>query len=378
MTPLETLMRAHIANVGPLSVAEYMSLCLSHPEHGYYMAREPFGREGDFITAPEISQMFGELLGLWAVATWQALGSPERFALLELGPGRGTLMADALRAASGHEAFLKAMTVHLVEMSPALIAKQEDTLKPAAATPLWHATLEQSLSASEGPVIVIANEFLDALPIHQFARSESGWHERGIGLADDKLAFILNEAPADDDVQAYCEQLSNEPGAIVEISPAIVQIIGELATALTARGGAALIIDYGYEVSAAGETLQAVKGHDYCHVFDTPGDADITAHVNLGAVAGAAMRAGASIHGPLAQGDFLGRVGIHQRAERLAETNPLHRESVAAAHARLTLPNQMGSLFKVLAIAQPGLVPPAFDGPASDPASGLASDPVSE
>lgn len=360
MTPLETLVRSHVENVGPLSVAEYMSLCLSHPEHGYYMAREPFGREGDFITAPEISQMFGELLGLWAVATWQALGSPSRFALLELGPGRGTLMADALRAASGHEAFIKAVTVHIVEMSPALIAQQQKTLEGASATTQWHAALDSALAASEGPLIVLANEFLDALPIHQFVRTEDGWHERGVGMVEGKLAFIVNESAADDDVQSYCEQLSSDSGAIVEISPAVVAVVGELASAITSRGGAALIIDYGYEVSAAGETLQAVKGHDYTDLFASPGEADLTAHVNFGAVAGAAMRAGATSFGPLAQGDFLGRTGIHQRAERLAETNPLHRDAVAAAHARLTLPNQMGTLFKVLAVAQPGFTPPAF------------------
>ncbi len=365
MTPLEILIRERIESGGPLSIAEYMSLCLSHPEHGYYMAQTPFGREGDFITAPEISQMFGELLGLWVVATWQALGSPAKITLLELGPGRGTLMVDALRAAGGHNEFIKAVDVHLVEMSPALISVQQTALEPAAAFPKWHATLEDAVNASEGPLIVIANEFLDALPIHQFVRDDTKWFERGIAVSGEKLDYVLSETPADEDVQSYCEQLSTEQGAVVEISPAVVQTAGDIASALCARGGAALFIDYGYEVSAAGETLQAVQSHDYGSVFESPGETDLPAHVNYGAVAGAGLRAGADVLGPLAQGDFLGRVGIHQRAERLADTNPEHRDSVAAAHARLTLPNQMGTLFKVMSFAPKGFVPPAFT-PQSD------------
>jgi NADH dehydrogenase [ubiquinone] 1 alpha subcomplex assembly factor 7 len=348
MTPLETELRRLIAVDGPLDVARYVALCLGHPLHGYYMARDPLGGAGDFVTAPEISQMFGELIGLWAAATWQAMGAPTSVLLVELGPGRGTLMADALRAANTVPEFRAALAVHLVETSPRLIARQRETL-PGLDIPLvWHRDLAE---VPAGPAIIIANEFFDALPVHQAVMVADGWHLRMVGLAEGRLAFMVSPDPMPGFEAVLPEALRPAPeGAIYEWRDD--HVVLELARRLVRDGGAALVIDYGHTKSAAGDTLQAVRGHRFADPLAEPGLADLTAHVDFAALARAAERAGARIHGPVTQGAFLHRLGIVERAERLkANATRPQAVGIGAALDRLVAQDAMGDLFKVLAIA---------------------------
>jgi NADH dehydrogenase [ubiquinone] 1 alpha subcomplex assembly factor 7 len=361
MTELEDLIRESIAERGPVSVASYMQVCLGHPVLGYYMKQDPFGEDGDFTTAPEISQMFGELLGLWVIAGWQAAGSPNPVSLIELGPGRGTLMADALRAASGSPDFKRAMQVHLVETSPALRAMQQTRLAESAANAAWHDRLEDALNQSQGPVFILANEFLDALPIHQFELTEQGWRERLIGLGEGgALAFTIASDPPPEFAENILRTRSTDIGAIAEFCPAVVGMVQQCAAAIAARGGCALFVDYGYGQSAVGDTLQALKGHEYVSPFTDPGDVDLTAHVDFEAAARGALVGGAIPFGPVGQGEFLSRIGIGQRAERLAASNPDHTKVVMEALDRLTNEARMGKLFKVMALAPQAVVPPGF------------------
>lgn len=363
MTPLAARLIALIRASGPMTVADYMAACLSDPEHGYYMAREPFGRGGDFVTSPEVSQMFGELIGLWAVATWQAMGSPPRFVLAELGPGRGSLMADLLRAARLRPAFLAAAEVHLVETSPRLRRAQEAALAGHDVT--WHQAVGE---LPTGPLIAVANEFFDALPIRQFVRTRDGWAERMVGIDEtDRLVFGLRPAaePAPRDAGADQQAAGHRMGAVLEVCPAATAAMSSLAARLAAHGGAMLAIDYGYEGPAFGETLQAVRGHRYDDPLAAPGEADLTAHVDFAALARAAAEAGAAPRPLIAQGEFLRRLGIAERAARLAAgKDQTARAAIAAAAQRLTAPDAMGGLFRVLAVSAPGLALPAFDGDA--------------
>jgi NADH dehydrogenase [ubiquinone] 1 alpha subcomplex assembly factor 7 len=359
MTPLETELRRLIAIDGPLDVARYVALCLGHPLHGYYMARDPLGRAGDFVTAPEISQMFGELIGLWAAATWQAIGAPAPVRLIELGPGRGTLMADTLRAANIMPEFRAALAVHLVETSPRLVARQRDTL-PGLDIPLaWHRDLGE---VPEGPAIVIANEFFDALPVHQAVKTPDGWHVRMVGLAGDRLAFALSPDPMPGFERVLPDALGDAPdGAIYEWRDD--HVAAGLGQRLVRDGGAALVIDYGHTASAAGDTLQAVRGHRFADPLAEPGLADLTAHVDFAALARAAERAGARTLGPTTQAAFLHRLGIVERAERLkANATKPQAIGIDAALDRLVGQDGMGDLFKVLAITDPKLATlPGFD-----------------
>jgi NADH dehydrogenase [ubiquinone] 1 alpha subcomplex assembly factor 7 len=357
--PLALKLARRIAGDGPVSVAEFMAAALTDPEYGYYMGRDPLGAGGDFITAPEISQMFGELIGLWCAEAWQSLGAPPEAALVELGPGRGTLMADALRAARQVPAFAAALRVHLVEVSPTLRARQEEVL--ADAEPTWHETLT---GVPELPVLLIANEFFDALPVRQLVKHAGGWAERLVGLADTgeppTLAFAVT--PADPDLAALVPDALRDapPGALFEVSPTGRETVREIARRLRSHGGAALIVDYGHEESALGETLQAVRRHARHDVLNEPGTADLTCHVDFAALVRAAREAGAAAHGPVAQGAFLERLGIAARAARLMEqAPPPQREDIRSARLRLTAPDQMGGLFKVLALTPEGAGPPA-------------------
>jgi SAM-dependent MidA family methyltransferase len=350
-----------IATEGPMPVARYMALCLGHPVHGYYMTRDPFGARGDFVTAPEISQMFGELLGLWAASVWQLMGSPDDVRLVELGPGRGTLMADALRAVTIVPAFRTALTVHLVEMSPLLRRRQHDTLSGLGVAMDWHTDVAE---VPEGPVIAIANEFFDALPVRQAVKATDGWHERMVGLDGDRLTFALHPAPVRGldaalppriraaPVGVLCEWRGDEP-------------IAGLARRVVQSGGAALVIDYGHTESGVGETLQAVTGHGFADPLGAPGEMDLTAHVDFRALARTAAGEGAGAHGPIAQGEFLRRLGIEERARALkARAIGAQAGQVDAALARLVAggPDRMGELFKAIAFADPRLGQlPGFD-----------------
>ncbi|MEW6257044.1 MAG: SAM-dependent methyltransferase [Pseudomonadota bacterium] len=355
-TALEAEIRALIAAEGPMPVSRYMALCLGHPVHGYYITRDPLGAEGDFTTAPEISQMFGELLGLWAVATWQQMGSPERVYLVELGPGRGTLMADALRAARLVPAFGEAVQVHLVETSPALRARQKAALAPL--TPHWYDHLEE---VPPGPAIVLANEFFDALPISQFVKGEGGWHERRVGLGPDgALVFGMDPRPTPHAAALARHVPGPHPvGAVLEHLESGIPAL--LARRIAEEGGAALIIDYGPARSGLGDSLQAVRAHRYADPLEAPGEADLTAHVDFSDLARRALAEGVAAYGPLTQGDFLMRLGIVQRAERLQQnTNASQRKAITAALARLAGrgEGEMGALFKVLCLCDRTNGPP--------------------
>jgi len=349
MSALTGILANRIRLGGPITVADYMAEALSHPQYGYYTTREPFGAQGDFTTAPEISQMFGELIGLWAAVTWQSLGSPDRVVLAELGPGRGTLMADLLRAAATVPPFLKAAEVWLVETSPRLRAKQRETL--AGREVHW---VERFEDLPAGPIIVIANELFDALPIRQFEKQDGIWRERMVGLDGDDFVFVPGP-PAEPDLPP--EVLSAADGSIVEICPQGRELAAALGRRLNRGPGAALIIDYGHALSGVGDTLQAVKRHRFHPVLEAPGTADLTAHVDFEALAAAAVPARA--WGPVTQGDFLRALGIQSRAAMLAQSGgPKVAADIAGQLRRLIDPDEMGTLFKVLALASPMLPAP--------------------
>ena len=346
MSPLEALIRDRIAGDGPISVAEFMGLALGHPDHGYYMTGDPFGAAGDFITAPEISQVFGELIGLWAAVTWQQLGSPEKLILVECGPGRGTLMNDLLRAAKSVPDFARAIDIHLVENSPAMRRLQEETL--AGYAPCWHDTIA---TIPVGATILVANEFLDALPIQQFVSTDTGWVERCVGIANGELTFVTGKTAA-----AHLHTLPSDapPGAIFETCPAAMYFAETLGRRLSAAPGAALVIDYGHGKSAVGETLQAVHRHAFADPLTDPGKADLTAHVDFDAFARRLRSAGAITSGPITQSEFLGTIGIQQRTQQLLKAAaPEARANLVSAASRLTDPAEMGELFKVMVATSP-------------------------
>lgn len=343
---------------GPLGVDAYMTAALTDPQDGYYATHDPFGAAGDFVTAPEVSQMFGELIGAWCVERWHAIGRPAAFALVEFGPGRGTLMADLLRVTRHDDGFHAAMQLHLVETSTTLRAAQRTALGDAPAT--WHDTLD---SLPHLPLLAIANEFVDALPIRQFERTPAGWCERRIDIDPaapaDRFRFVLAAAGDPGPLPAPTDA---PVGTVAETCPAGRAFAGALANRLVADGGAALVVDYGYD-RGYGDTLQAVRQHRYAPVLEAPGEADLTAHVDFAALAAAATGAGAAAHGPVTQETFLRALGIEARAAALAAAaTPTQRRDIESALRRLIAPDEMGTLFKVLALTAPGqTVPAGFD-----------------
>lgn len=347
MTPLGQILAARIAATGPITVADYMAECLLHPKHGYYTTRAPFGREGDFITAPEISQMFGEILGLALAQAWLDQGAPANAVLAEIGPGRGTLMADVLRV------FAKipggtALSPHLIEASPALRAEQARRVPGA----VWHDTVAD---LPECPLLLVANEFFDALPIRQFARVPEGWAERMVGLQDS--ALILGLATPGPRPELAARLTDTNPGDIVETCAPALPVMTEIARRIARHGGAALIVDYGGWRSL-GDTLQAVRNHASDPVLAHPGTADLTAHVDFEPLAAAACEAEASASELIPQGVFLERLGITARAQALARgLAGAALDDHVAAHRRLTHPEEMGTLFKVLGVSPPAAPP---------------------
>ncbi|HUG61064.1 MAG TPA: SAM-dependent methyltransferase [Methylomirabilota bacterium] len=354
-TPLAARIKAIVAATGPMSVSDYMALCLGDPTHGYYTTRDPFGASGDFVTAPEISQMFGELVGVWSLAAYAAMGSPAAFNLVEIGPGRGTLMADLLRAARVRPAFLDAATVHLVETSPTL--REIQVRRLAAHQPLWHEGVD---TLPDGPSIVIANEFFDALPIRQLVRTADGWRERVIGLdADGNLAFGAGAAGVAPDL-APPHAAGPPVGAIVEVNRAAEAIMATLASRIAATGGALITFDYGSSRRGTGDTLQAVRAHRVVDALASPGEADLTAHVDFAALAGVARAAGARVFGPRAQGHVLLDLGLLERAGMLGrDADEAGRAAIAADVARLAGEDGMGRLFQALAVTS-GFAAPGF------------------
>ena len=352
MTPLADRLIRRIGATGPVGIAEYMTECLFDPEHGYYATRDPLGVRGDFITAPEVSQMFGECLGLALAQAWLDRGAPSPFALTELGPGRGTLMADMVRATHGVPGFHDAMQVHLIEASTPLKTVQAETLSRTGAT--WHESLAD---LADLPLFLVANEFFDALPIRQFLRDGDGWRERVVGVQNNALAFGLTEAVP---VAALNDRVEEtREGDLVELGLPAQSIATEIGRRIAVSGGVALIIDYG-TWGGTGDTLQAVQGHRKTGPLEAPGEADLTAHVDFGALAAAATGADTAPLTP--QGVFLERLGITARAQTLARSlSGPALEAHIAAHRRLTHPDEMGSLFQALALHAPGTpTPPGF------------------
>jgi len=355
MTPLAGFLARRIAATGPITLADYMAECLLHPEHGYYTTRDPLGRAGDFTTAPEISQMFGELIGLMLAQSWQDQGAPAPFVLAEPGPGRGTLMADIWRATRGVPGFHAAARLHLVEASPTLRGAQRRALGGVAVS--WCDRVEDL--PGDLPLWLIANEFFDALPIRQFRRDPAGWREVVVGLSGDRLVAGLT-VPAP--LAALAHRLADTaPGEVVEICPAAAPVMAAIDRRIARHGGAAVIVDYGGWHSR-GDTFQAVAGHAPADPFAAPGTADLTAHVDFAALAAAAPGLTRSELTP--QGVLLDRLGIAARAARLAAgMDEAARRIHAAAYRRLTDPAEMGSLFQALALVAPGApLPPGFGG----------------
>ena len=351
---LPELIDMQIRTTGPMSVATYMGLCLTHPTKGYYKGADPLGAAGDFVTAPEISQMFGELIGFFLVNLWQQMGNPKEFTLLELGPGRGTLMADVLRVACRAEGFRDALDLRLFETNPALIAEQHARLEAYGAK--W---IDGFDKVGPGPLLVVANEFFDALPIRQFVRTEDGWHERMVGTNNGRRVFGLNPTPIPASAMP-ATLASAELNAVLEVGLASGEVMNRLATTISTQGGAILAIDYGYAHTQTGETLQGVRRHQYADVLDAPGEVDISAHVDFEALGAVATKAGLAIQPLATQGQFLTRMGINERTSALIAANPGSAQDLSAAKARLVGPDQMGNLFKVFCAASPGLQPPGF------------------
>lgn len=350
-TPLAREIRQAIRAEGPMPIDRFMSLCLTHPEHGYYTGRDPFGARGDFVTAPEVSQIFGELVGVWCATEWEVMGKPAPFSLVELGPGRGTFMSDIIRATRSIPGFHKALSVRLVEASPVLTEIQRHALAGISPAVTWHGSIEELPS---GPCLVVANEFFDALPVLQFVRTAEGWRERRVGVDErGALAFVLSQSllPADR-VPDWAENAADD--TIIEVSPAREEAATALARRIATGQGVALIVDYGHGRSAPGETLQAVRRHDHVGLLETPGLADLSAHVDFGALSRAFRKGGAVTHGPLEQGEFLARMFIEERAEALkSHADPAGRHQIDTAVRRLVAEDQMGRLFKVLAACHP-------------------------
>ncbi|MBD0271134.1 MAG: SAM-dependent methyltransferase, partial [Acetobacteraceae bacterium] len=324
--------------------AERLDRFMARAVSAYYAARDPFGRAGDFTTAPEISQAFGECLGLWAAVTWEAMGRPDPVLLVELGPGRGTLMADALRAAADVAApFRAALRVHLVEASPRLRDAQRARLGEAVAA--WH---DDFARVPPGPAIILANEFFDALPIRQFVRRGAGWAERSVAGG----AFV--ERPAGDDAPPLPADAPE--GAVQEVSEAGRTLAAALGARLARQGGAALALDYGPAAGGFGDSLQALRGHEPADPLAEPGTAVVTAHVDFAALAAAAHDAGAAVHGPLPQGLFLQRLGLMSRAAMLARAAQMAGKGrdqaglILSGAERLVAPERMGRLFKALCL----------------------------
>ncbi|CAJ0850931.1 hypothetical protein AMST5_00342 [freshwater sediment metagenome] len=352
MNALKQEIATMIAHEGPITLERYMSLCLGHPRYGYYMTRDPFGAEGDFTTAPEISQMFGELLGVWVSEAWRMAGSPAPARLIELGPGRGTLMSDVLRVARISPGFFDAISVHLVETSPVLRRVQEQTLARSTKMVSWSGDANDTPA---GPAFILANEFFDALPVRHYVRTLSGWRERLVGLnASGGLVFGLA-----DEIEPALTAQARE-GSIIEVSPASQRVMSDIAGRLVREGGVMLVVDYGYPETSFGDSLQAVSRHAYVDPLAEPGEADLTAHVDFAALARAARAQGARVIGPVTQSQFLLQLGIERRAQALMKKATAEQaQAIVDAFDRLTGVNDprrhMGSLFKVMAVAHPDM-----------------------
>jgi NADH dehydrogenase [ubiquinone] 1 alpha subcomplex assembly factor 7 len=355
LSGLEQVIAEEIRRAGPLPVARFMTLALHHPTYGYYRTRDPLGAGGDFITAPELSQAFGEVIGAWLARAWLDLAQPAPFRLVELGPGRGSLIADVLRATRNVPGFKEGFRLHLVETGERLRALQAERL--AGVEVSWH---DAFADVPAGPLLLLANEFFDTLPVHQLVATGRGWTERRVALAEGgRLGFDLAKTPS-----PFAAQLpAGAPGAVAEISPARAELAQAIGRRIAADRGVALIVDYGaWADQPTGDTLQATRNHAPCDPLEAPGTADLTTHVDFRALAEAACAGGAAVHGPVPQGTFLSSLGIHLRTAKLLEQAPPgQRRALRQALFRLIDASAMGELFKVLVLAHPAApAPPGF------------------
>jgi NADH dehydrogenase [ubiquinone] 1 alpha subcomplex assembly factor 7 len=360
MADLTAAIAQRIRRGGRLSVAAFMAIALHDPDGGYYARHDPLGAAGDFVTAPEISQIFGELIGLWCADFWQRNGRPDTVVVAELGPGSGALMADFLRAAAGVPGFGPALRLHLVEASPLLRERQRQRL--GGAQPRFVASLDE---LPPGPLLLIANEFLDALPIRQLVRGRAQWRERLVALdGDGRLALADGPESAALSLLVPPARRTAPVGTVVEICPGAATLAAALGDRLMRQPGAALFIDYGYDdrdgAPPAGSTLAAVRRHTAAGVLDDPGSADLSAHVDFAAFAASAGAAGAIVHGPMPQGRFLAALGAEARLAALSQhATEAQRAGLESGLRRLIEPAQMGNLFKALALTSSGLAMPA-------------------
>ncbi|QLF70951.1 class I SAM-dependent methyltransferase [Peteryoungia desertarenae] len=363
-TPLAEKIKALIATNGPISVSDYFALCLADPEHGYYKTRHPFGRAGDFVTAPEISQLFGEMVGIFLVMAWKSHGEPDNARIVEIGPGRGTMMADILRVIERTAPVLyDTATVHLVETSGLLKLTQRETLQRHENKVHWHDSFDE---VPEGFTLIAANELFDAIPIRQFIKTQAGFIERMVGLDEaGELTFTTGIAMLD--ASALPSHAKAQPdGSIFEFAPARQAVMMAICERLTATNGTALIIDYGHMVTGFGDTLQAVRAHDYDPPLAHPGFADLTSHVDFEHLARTALATGAHLNGCMRQGDFLVGLGIEERAANLGrgKDEKTQHDIVEAVHRLAGAGSgHMGELFKVLAVSSPAVHVPPFKAP---------------
>jgi NADH dehydrogenase [ubiquinone] 1 alpha subcomplex assembly factor 7 len=356
-TPLAAVLRERIARDGPISVHDYMATCVADRDAGYYLTRQPIGKDGDFITAPEISQIFGELIGVWIAAIWQAMGEPRAVTVAELGPGRGTLLADALHAWRSVPKFLDSISIALIETSPVLRYTQRETLRDSPAPLNWYQRIED---VPHGPLIVIANEFIDALPLRQFVRHGGAWHERCVTSGErGAFVFCAGEAIDPSALPPLLRDMEAADGAVAETRPAAAPLLSALAARAKQAPVAVLIADYGHDQSGLGETLQAVRRHRFADPLAMPGEVDLTTQVDFAALKGIAAGFGLAAYGPMPQGEFLLKLGLGARCDSLARNaTDAQRAALVAGAARLADPRQMGLLFKMLVLQSSGLAPP--------------------
>lgn len=355
-TPLERILKLSIRDTGPISIAHYMSLCMSHPEFGYYVKGDRIGVEGDFITAPEISQSFGEIIGAWLIDLYIQLGSPEDYCLMELGAGKGTLLADILRVISLHPNMLKATNLVILESNSNFIELQKQKLAQYA--PIWVKDLHE---LPQLPTLIISNEFADALPIRQFVYKTDAWFERCIGIDGDHLVFGLSPTPHDT-AEFELPDLTPEQDAIIEVAPVLKTLTKQISQHISINSGAWLCIDYGYKHTQFGETFQAISKHAFADPLENPGEVDLTAHVNFETIAKAGKLHGVWTSSILEQGEFLLGLGIAQRQQQLIRKNPLQEEKLVADLERLVSPYEMGKLFKAICLHSKELMPAVFYG----------------
>lgn len=360
-TPLALKLKERIRRDGPITIAEYMQACLTDPEHGYYVNKQAIGAKGDFITAPEISQVFGELVGLWSAIVWQQMGSPARFNLVELGPGRGTMMRDALRATRIVPGFLEASDVHLIESNEALIAQQQEAVCELAPSARWHSDYAAAIGPGgaipAGPTIVIANEFLDTQPIAQFIYQNGNWHERAVGLdANGQLVFAILEKVDEVFKPILGPDYVPEEGHIHERNGDLTMFGSVILPSLVDAGPfACLCIDYGHASTGYGDTLQAVEQHRHVSPLLAPGESDLSAQVDFELLRWNKHPGRIAIDGPVTQAEFLGSLGIMERASRLMSANPLRAGEIEMGIVRLMAVPGMGDRFKAIGMRSAGL-----------------------